>query len=50
MHQLSHLFDDIKHKGTVDFLSTLLGENFHKGLIKAYEASNGREAQAQVTT
>lgn len=48
MHQLVHLFDDIWNKGTIDYLSCVLGENFHQGLIEAYCASNGKEAVKQV--
>jgi hypothetical protein len=48
MHQLVHLFDDIWNKGSVDYLSCVLGENFHQRLIEAYCASNGKEAVKQV--
>jgi len=47
VHQLSHLFNDIRQKGTADYLSCMVGENFHQGLIKAYQASNGRDAIKQ---
>lgn len=48
MHQLSHLVHDIRQKGTADYLSCMVGENFHQGLIKAYQASNKRDAIYQV--
>jgi hypothetical protein len=48
MHQLSHLVRDIRQKGTADYLGCMVGENFHQGLIKAYQASNKRDAIYQV--
>ncbi|KIM20907.1 hypothetical protein M408DRAFT_29979 [Serendipita vermifera MAFF 305830] len=48
IHQLSHLFHDIRQKGTGDYLSCMIGENFHQGLIKAYGASNKRDAVYQI--
>jgi hypothetical protein len=43
MHQLTHLFEDIRRKGTVEYLGCMLGENFHQGLIRAYQASNKKD-------
>lgn len=43
-----HLFDDILRKGPASYLNCNIGEGFHPGLIKAYEASNKKEADAQV--
>ncbi|KAG8788672.1 hypothetical protein FRC15_002829 [Serendipita sp. 397] len=48
MHQLSHLFHDIRRKGTSDFLHCILGENFHQGLKLAYSTSNKRDATQQI--
>jgi hypothetical protein len=48
MHQLSHLVRDIRQKGTADYLGCMVGENFHQGLIKAYQSSNKRDAIYQV--
>lgn len=48
IHQLSHLVHDIRQKGTADYLDCMVGENFHQGLIKAYQASNKHNAIHQV--
>jgi len=48
MHQLVHLFDDIRMKGTYSFLGCTIGESFHQGLIDAYKATNKKDALSQV--
>jgi hypothetical protein len=48
MHQLTHLFSDIRRKGTCENFSCVIGEGFHQGLIKAYESSNKKNVAQQV--
>jgi hypothetical protein len=48
MHQLIHLFPDIRKKGPTAFLGCNIGESFHQGLIDAYAASNKKNAVSQV--
>lgn len=48
LHQLLHLFEDIRHKGTADYMSCTVGENFHQGLIRSYQASNGKQVLGQI--
>jgi hypothetical protein len=47
-HQLTHLFGDIRKKGSTSYLSCNVGEGFHQGLIEAYRASNKKNAAYQV--
>jgi hypothetical protein len=50
MHQLVHLFPDIRLKGPTSSLGCNIGESFHQGLIDAYAASNKKNAISQVIT
>lgn len=48
LHQLTHLEDDIKQKGSPYWFSTILGESFHQGLIQLYQASNKKNVTQQI--
>ncbi|CCA77772.1 hypothetical protein PIIN_09971 [Serendipita indica DSM 11827] len=48
MHQISHLFEDLRRKGPGIYLHTILGENFHQGMKRAYAASNFKDVIPQL--
>ena len=47
---LMHAIEHIKRKSAVKHYSTTLGESGHPGFKLDFEATNGRDAEAQVTT
>jgi hypothetical protein len=48
-HASSHVFQDIRDKGTTDNSSTRTGEGFQQEAAQAYEQTNMRNAEHQVS-
>jgi len=49
-HASSHVFQDIREKGTTDGFSTRTGEGFQQESAQAFEQTNMKNAEHQVST
>ncbi|KAI5821788.1 hypothetical protein K523DRAFT_21961 [Schizophyllum commune Tattone D] len=48
-HWTNHAIDDIKWKGTLDNMSTRVGESFFQEAAEAYSHTNGKDAERQMS-